>query len=170
MNNILDSKPTDKIPWINLHDWHTFKGQFPETNKLSSFDIYRDIGCDTLQFGNLMVNCDPVKYPSKKVSPLIKSIAKTDDLGRDVIIRKTPWGTLVSAQVNGHPVKYPVETIEDVRILTRIWQETKYVTDEKGCRESYDRMDEYIGDDGIATPIEKLYMIRDYMLEIQPKG
>jgi len=61
-------------------------------------------------------------------------------------------GILTGITRSNHPFKYPVETIEDLRILKKIWENTKYVLRTKGCEETYERIDKLIGDSGLYIP------------------
>lgn len=168
MNNIIDSKPTDKTPWSVLYNKTSLSGLPEEYLKMDAMDVYRSLGGDIMQFGNIGLWEDGkgVKYPAKKKSPTeeITSFDKENNQRITEII--SPWGTLTATFSMGHhPVKYPVQTIEDVRILKKIWTDTNYVLDEQGCDESYKMIDDWIGDDGIYVPTVSASAVQ-YLLEL----
>lgn len=64
---------------------------------------------------------------------------------------QTEWGVLTATWEKGHPVKYPVETGEELRILRKIWENSRYAESE-GMEEAYRRVEAALGDDGIYVP------------------
>jgi Uroporphyrinogen-III decarboxylase len=125
-----------------------------EIRKLNIMDFYRHIGCNILQFGNYgLTKAESVVYPFRlQVPDDIVYEEYTDEHGFDINKRKTRWGELVEIKKQGHPVKYPVQTIEDIRILKNIWLNSIIAIVEDGCSESYTRIDKLLGEDGIFIP------------------
>jgi hypothetical protein len=62
---------------------------------------------------------------------------------------ETPWGTLRAIYEKGHPLKYPVDTIEAVRLFRRMWEAARYVEEDDTA--SARALDALIGDDGVFT-------------------
>lgn len=154
LTNIIRSVPTDRVSWCTLVDDYT-RSVMPENiRNLDIMDFYRYIGCDIFQFGNYgFSKTEGVKYPYKFLTPdVIETQEFVDKDGNDVVKRRTRWGDLTSICRKIHPIKYPVQTIEDVRILTKIWTSASFIADETGCLESYAKMDRRIGDNGIFVP------------------
>jgi len=63
---------------------------------------------------------------------------------------RTQQGTLTATFRHGHPLKYPVATFGDLRVLRDIWENTHYQT-AQGTDESYERVEAIIGDAGVFT-------------------
>lgn len=155
LTNIINLKPADRVSWTTLADDYT-RSVMPESiRNLSMMDFYRYIGCDILQFGNFGFTDETqgVKYPYRLMTPEIKEVETyIDENGCEVRKRKTKWGDLIGIYKKGHPIKYAVQNIEDIQILTKIWMSSCYAADEEGCKESYEKMDRLIGSDGIFIP------------------
>ncbi len=168
LNNIINLKPTDRVPWTTLVCPVTCSVMPENIRKMPTMDFYRHIGCDIFQFGNygLKDETQGIKYPCRFSMSEIEIEEYTDTDGYVINKRKTKWGELVVKSKNNHPVKYPVETINDVRILTNIWLNSKYEEDEAGCEKDYKRMDEMIRNDGIYVPITEPSPVQ-MLLEIE---
>lgn len=185
LNNIINLKSTDRVSWTTLVDDYTRSVMPEKIRNLSVMDFYRYIGCDILQFGNYgFTETQGVKYPYKLLTPdIIETEEYVDNGGNEVKKRKTRWGELVGIYKKTHPIKYPVQNIEDVKILTKIWASASFVVHEEGCSESYVKMDRMMGDNGIfipttePSPIQELlenemgtenfyYMLTDYKEEM----
>lgn len=121
---------------------------------MSPFEFYRRIGCDILQFGNYGLPQDCcVQSPARKVAPQIGVEETTSPDGMRTVKMTTPWGALTSSYKQGHPVKYSVETVAELKILKHVWLETRF--DEvagNGPEESFRLVEELIGDGGVYVP------------------
>ncbi len=130
---ILNGEPPGRIAWTTLVDGTTRSVMPPDVRAMPVLDFYRHIGCDILQFGNYGLPAGLcVPSPATLVTPPIETDWKTQPEGLAVRMQKTPWGTLVATFRNGHPIKYPVESREDLRILRKVWEGSRY--EEKGGR------------------------------------
>ncbi|MHB1483514.1 MAG: uroporphyrinogen decarboxylase family protein [Saccharofermentanales bacterium] len=108
---------------------------------LSVHDFYRYIGCDILQWGG-------VTPPCSIVAPESGSGWTANPDGSYIVEDKYRWGTLSSVQKNGRILKHRIESIEDARLLKKIWLNS-YCKENDGVQESHDNMVSSIGDDGI---------------------
>lgn len=151
---MLNGKPKDRVPWTTLVDGITRGVMSAPVRELSVLDFYKHIGCDIFQFGNYGLEPEnAVKYPYRMKRPDVEESARMEAEHRVRRTLRTPWGTLETVIQSAHQVKYPVETIEDLRILKKVWENTEYVPDTQGCRETYERIDALIGDGGVYIPI-----------------
>ena len=125
----------------------------PEAERaMMPLEFYRRIGCDVMQFGGygLPEECRAT-WPARAVWPeaIVERTEQPD--GTVVVTNKTPWGTLISASRNGHPVKPSVETLDDLRVLRSVWEHMRY-EEVPGHEESFRRVEALIGDRGIYLP------------------
>lgn len=186
LTSILNMKPADRLCWTTLVDEVTCTIMPEDVRKLNPLEFYKYIGCDILQFGNYGINYldFKVKYPYRFVMPETEETEYTDNRGCLVKKQTTQWGELVTKLKKGHPLKYPVESIEDLRIYKKLWLDSKYEVDEKGCADTYRNMDNAIGEQGIfvpttqESPVQRLleaiigtekfyYLLSDYPEEIE---
>ena len=178
------NQPHDRAPVCTLVDDITRAGMSQRFRDMTPIEFYKYLGYDIYQFGNygLMEN-EAVKYPYRIVR---KNVVRTSvDLGDGYTetLTETPYGVLSEKTYRSHPVKYPVETLDDLKVLTRIWRDTEYVADLEGCAESCARVDKLLEGCGIYVPVvgpsalQKLleedvgaenfyYMLQDYPREV----
>ncbi len=121
---ILERRPTDRLSWGTLIDSVSTSLMPAEVRKLHPFDFSRRIGCDIYTFGNYgLPPEDCVPSPAKWVCPGLEETWQSEG-DRSTHTRQTPWGTLLATFDHGHPVKYPVASVDEVRLLRRIWEES----------------------------------------------
>ena len=109
INNILRKKRSGALCWTTLLEPQTIKCMPGLAGGLSPLEFYRHIGCDIMQFGTY--GLDGTSSPCRLRQPdaEIESTGSPD--GSASIITRSRWGTLTAVSQNGHPVKYPLETI-----------------------------------------------------------
>lgn len=148
---VLNRQPADRLCWTMLCDETTRSGMTAELRAMPMLDFYRHFGCDILPFGNFAMPRDCCFVPpARRVTPDLKTAAEVSPDGVRTETQQTPWGTLTATFRGGHPVKHPVETKEDLRVLRNIWESTRYEAAE-GALESYKRVEAALGDDGVFT-------------------
>lgn len=152
LQHILNRQPTDRLSWTTLVDPVTLSTMSEPERSMSSLDFYRRIGCDVLQFGNygLPEDC-AVQSPARAVWP--DANVEQTQLADGVIEirRRSPWGDLVSRHQGSHPIKYPVESVAEVRVLRDMWQAMRY-EEVPGHAESFQRAEARIGEQGLYVP------------------
>ena len=149
---ILRGRPADRPAWTTLADTRTFD-IMPENVRVdNALNFYRVIGCDVMSFGNFAFpkHCR-AESPARLVTPPVETDVRTEDDGLRVQTRATPWGTLTATFRSGHPIRHPVESLEELRILLNLWRESRYEPAE-GWEETYARADAAIGDMGVYVP------------------
>ena len=147
-------QPHDRAPLTTLVDDITRLGMTDELRKMTPIEFYKYLNYDIYQFGNYgLTKDDAVKYPYKRVrSDVVENWAETGG-GYAEHTMENSYGRLRGVTYRSHPVKYPVENMEDLRVLKKIWEGTEYVEDTEGCRESYDHMEALLSGYGIYVPI-----------------
>ncbi|MBM4038475.1 MAG: hypothetical protein FJ290_08170, partial [Planctomycetes bacterium] len=124
---ILSHRPPDRVAWTTLVDDRTRSAMPRRIREMPVLDFYRHIGCDILQFGNYGLPRDLcVPSPARLITPPIETQWRTEGDGLAIRTQKTPWGTLVATFRNGHPIKHPVETLADLRVLKNLWDGSHY--------------------------------------------
>jgi len=155
--NILHGKPTNGVSWTTIADDITRQNMPLEYSKIPIHDFYKKIGCDILQFGGYsMPDGVSVEHPYKIENGYIGGSCSLPD-GSFEYSRELGGKKLINIVKNGHPVKYPVQTKEDLELLLSIWQSTRLIryNDEEtlnSCEKSYDKINETIGNGGIYAP------------------
>ncbi len=161
---ILHKQPVDRIPWMTLADGITRSIMPPAVRDMPILDFYRHIGADIVCFGNYGLPADlQVKPPCRLVESDVTRQSETRPDGTTVNTIRSPWGTLTATLVNGHPIKHPVATIEDMRVLKNIWFHSRYEEETGQATEaSYARLTAALGDDGVfvytlgESPLQRL--------------
>ena len=161
INNILHKKSGNTICWTTLIGLPTMIGMPEGVRDLSPLEFYRHVGCDIMLLG--CSGLEGVRSPWQLIRTDVeeKSIDNSD--GSTSIITNSKWGVLNEIMHNGHPVKYPIETIEDLAVYKNIWlnsyyEESKTDDFEKNMR----RGEDLVGDDGVmvnavaASPVQIL--------------
>jgi len=166
LNCILHKQPADRIPWCTLVDNTTRSVMSPEIRDMPVLDFYRYIGCDIACFGNYGLPGElSVKPPCRLVQPDVTNERATNPDGTTVNTTRTSWGTLTATFIKGHPIKHPVETIEDLRVLKKTWLHSCYEEAGTEAEESYARLITALGDDGVYVYTFKpspLQMLLEY--------
>ncbi len=124
---ILNRRPPGRVAWTTLVDDRTRSAMPPPIREMPVLDFYRHIGCDILQFGNYGLPRELcVPSPARLVTPPIETEWRAEADGLAVRTQKTSWGTLVATFRSGHPIKYPVETLDELRIFKGLWAGSHY--------------------------------------------
>lgn len=149
LENILNGLGSDGPAWTTLADDTTRSAMAADVRAIGVLDFYRRIGCDILQFGNYGLPDADQARPARLVRPA--EIERTTD-GDGVTERTvTPWGVLTASRRHGHPVTYPVASLDDLRILTHLWRQSRY-EETPGAADACRRADRAVGPDGLYLP------------------
>ena len=162
LTNILAGQPNERLVWTTLVDDVTRSVMPPEVRRLHVLDFYRHVGCDILQFGDYGLPAEDRPISPAALRQPVRTVRSESD---GLVTRATvsQWGELTASWRSGHPVTYPVETLADLEVLTRIWAHSRYeeVQDSRP-EESLRRVEERIGDDGLyvattaPSPVQQL--------------
>lgn len=147
---IMERRPVDRPAWTTLVDDTTRSIMPQEIRGMPILDFYRYIGCDFAALGNYGLPPElQVRAPCRLERPGVEDLWEKLPNGTTVRKTVTPWGTLTATFRNWHPTKYPVESREDLRILTEIWQAARYVETPDETESSFRKADQAIGSAGI---------------------
>jgi hypothetical protein len=144
VNAILHKRPADRLSWTTEVDHLTLDALPEGWRGISSFDFCRRIGCDIFH----LMNGRSFRSPAQQWGGKVNCVSYCEN-GREVILWETPKKTLFSVYDGVHPIKYPVATLQDVRIYREMWEGATYI--EQDDRPALQALDREIGEDGIAT-------------------
>jgi len=147
MEQILRRCPTTPLTWTALVDDHTLKRADPGLRGRWGLDFYRSIGCDVFLL-NQWIAPFPLESPVLNWGEGVR-IEWSEEHGRQVGRWRTPRGTLTALYENGHPLKYPVESLEDLKLYRSLWDTARY--EARDDRKNWDRLEREVGTDGVVT-------------------
>jgi len=177
-------KAHDRAPLTTLVDGISRAGMDRELREMTALEFYKHIGYDVYQFGNYGLGAsEAVKYPYRMIRKNCAERYYDEGGGYARYEFETPRGVLTASAYRGHPVKYPVENLDDLKVLTALWWDTEYIADLEGCEESCASVDKLLEGCGIYVPavgpsaLQKLleedvgpenfyYMLQDYPREV----
>ncbi|MCE5258336.1 MAG: hypothetical protein LLG44_04655 [Chloroflexi bacterium] len=147
LNALLHGQAADRLAWTTLVDSNTLDLMPPELRGNGGLDLYRYLGCDILLL-------DSWGLPQTFRSPQLvwgPNVTVSSETQGDIVNStwRTPRGTLHSMTRRGHPMQYPVTTLDGIKLYREMWEGAHYV--------SYDdspalaEMETALGQDGILT-------------------
>lgn len=148
LRRLLGRKKADRLSWTPLVDNHSLN-IFPEALRGNGgIDFYKHLGCDIFLLNSFGVQKAPLVSPRLVWDERVR-VDSVADGPRRTVKWETPWGVLTGLYEKGHPLKYPVDSIEAVRIFRQLWETARYegADDTASVRE----VDRLIGDDGVFT-------------------
>jgi hypothetical protein len=147
MNAVLRKQATDRLPWTTLVDNATLSRLPPELRGNGGIDFYRHLGCDIFLL-NGWNTPHAFQSPEFRWPDDVETVSR-EEKGRVIREWRSPRGTLVGISERGHPVKYPVDSIEAVSIYRQMWEGATFaVRDDLAVLRSVDAL---IGNDGVVT-------------------
>jgi len=144
---VFDKQPTDRMAWVMLVDDNSLNGLPEQLRGGGGIDFYRYLGSDIFLLNGWNL---PVTYRSPELDwGQQVRVASAWEGVRQTITYHSRWGVLTAVRDRHHPVRYPVDSIEALRIYHRMWEEARYIrTDDT---ETQEQLDALIGDDGVVT-------------------
>ncbi len=148
LNAVMHRRPVDRPAWTTLVDAHTLNA-LPEPWRGSDpLAFYRRIGCDILLLNGWGLP-HAFRSPEFRWGPEVRSVERAED-GNYCYEWHTPRGVLTGiCHANGHPLKYPVDSIAAARIYRAMWENARYA--EADDRPAFEALDRLLGGDGIVT-------------------
>jgi hypothetical protein len=147
LNAIMHRQPTDRLCWSTLVDDATLNALPGEMRGMSGLEFYRHLGCDVLSLNNWGLPYD-FRSPELQWGESVESAWSAEGECATAEYR-TPAGTLRTVTRRAHPVKYLVETLDDLRVYRSMWEQARFAAVDDS--EVFARTDAAIGDDGIIT-------------------
>ena len=144
---VLKKQATDRLPWTTLVDNNSLDRFPPELRGNGGLDFYRHLGCDIFLL-------DGWNTPHGFGSPDLQWTPGTAvDHSRagtqDVTTWQTPKGDLTAIYERGHPVKYPVDLIEAVRVFRWMWEGARFERRDESA--PFAAIERLLGHDGVMT-------------------
>ncbi len=145
---ILNKKPHDCLSWTAMIDNNTLD-LLPENLRGNyGIDFYKHIKCDIFLLNGWNTPYT-FKSPELRWSKKVK-IEFYRDNDKTMKILKMPEGRLKGIYgKGGHPIKYMVESIEDVRLYTKMWEDAEYIKHDD--TEVFNSLERLVGQDGVIT-------------------
>ena len=144
---VLRKQATDRMAWTALVDDNCLDLFPPELRGDGGIAFYRYLGCDIFLL-NGWNTPHRFRSPELQWGPDVRAEEHWE--GRKYIVTwRTPQGELTSMRDRGHPVKFPVDSIEAVRLYRAMWENASY-----RCHDDTDTLatlDELLGADGVVT-------------------
>jgi len=144
---LLHGDPVDHLAWTTLVDRATLDLMPPELAGNGGLDLYRHLGCDILLLDTWGLPYG-LRSPRLVWSPGVDVNTETHG-DTSVTTWDTSRGSLQAVSKRSHPVRYPVTTLEEVRLYRWMWENAHYVDydDSETLRLAL----QAVGDDGIIT-------------------
>jgi len=141
LSAILRREPADRLSWTVLADSHTLGAEG------SFLGFCQGLGCDVLSL-NGWGTPHGFGSPALEWGEGVESRAWTEGEETNWELR-CPEGILHSVWRGSHPVKYYVETLEELRLYRAMWEGARYVARDDSA--AFAALDAEIGDDGVIT-------------------
>ena len=140
---ILQRRPVDRLSWSVLVDGHTLDA----CPGVSFLEFCRQLGCDVFSL-NGWGTPHGFASPALEWGEDVEATARAE--GGDTLFElRSEAGVLRSVWRGSHPVKYYVETLEELRLYRAMWEGARYT--ERDDRAAFEAIDTLIGDDGVIT-------------------
>lgn len=149
---ILRKQPKDRLPWAPYLDQNTLSRLPGEMSKFNMLDFCRYLGADLF-----LLNGSGTPYtfrsPELRWPGFLKQTKTIDPQNPDVLVQKwtVPKGELVGIFNRDHPVKYPVDSIQAVRLYREIWEGATYTGHVQEDTKTIAAINGLLGNDGVAT-------------------
>ena len=149
LNAVLRKQPKDRLSWTTLVDDATLSLVPEAIRGNGGIDFYKHLGCDIFLLNGWNTPHD-FKSPRHRWPEGVE-ITRQREGDRVTTHWKTPNGILMAIARGSHPLKYPVDSIEAVRIYRQMWEGASFVSHPDDDRASLSALDALIGDDGVVT-------------------
>jgi hypothetical protein len=143
LSAILRREPTDRLSWSVLADDHTLSA----CPGVSFLDFCRQLGCDVFSLNGWGTR-HGFASPALEWGEGVEAQAWTEGDATTWELRLAE-GVLQSVWRGSHPVKYYVETLDDLRLYRTLWEGARYVPQDDGA--AFAALDAEIGEHGVIT-------------------
>lgn len=144
---ILRRQPADRGAWTILVDGATLGGLPEALRGRWGLDLCAHLGCDAFLLDGWGT---PVGFAAPRLEwgPDVREVIRQEG-SRRVRDWVTPAGMLTAEWQNGHPVRYPVTTLAEVRSYRAMWERARYLPADDTA--AHARLLELLGEQGIYT-------------------
>ena len=147
LNAVLRKQPKDRLAWTTLVDDATLSLLPERLRGNGGIDFYRRLGCDIFLL-NGWNTPHHLHSPEHRWPDGVEIVEQRED-GQLTVHWKTQRGNLTKISQGTHPVKYPVDSIDAVRIYREMWEGVSFSA--RDDRPTLAALDKLIGHDGIVT-------------------
>lgn len=147
LNAVLRKHPTDRLPWTTLVDNATLSLLPDALRGNGGIDFYKHLGCDIFLLNGW--NTPHHLLSPQHCWPDRVEFTRQQESGRATEQWKTSKGVLTKISQGNHPIKYPVDSVEAIRVYREMWEGATFVAhDDRAALASLDKL---IGDEGVVT-------------------
>jgi hypothetical protein len=144
LKRLLHKRATGEVSWSALVCKASLDALPSGLRGMTALDFYRHIGCDILHL-HFQNSCCTL------VMPGVEESASWDEQGVRARTIRSPRGALTARWGRGgHPIEYPVKTLEDIRLYRGLWESARYESKDDAARTLAD-VEGRIEEDGVAA-------------------
>jgi hypothetical protein len=149
LNAVLHQRRKDRLPWTTLVDEAALALQPEELRGNGGMDFYRHLGCDVFLLNGWGTEHT---FDSPRLCwPDTVEVVRRAEPGRTTVEWRTPKRVLTQVSQNGHPVKYPVDSLEAVQTYRELWEGVSFQADFAKDQATLSALNRLINDDGVVT-------------------
>ncbi|MGC9065705.1 MAG: uroporphyrinogen decarboxylase family protein [Candidatus Ratteibacteria bacterium] len=145
---IFNKRANGSLSWTALVDDNTLNLLPDHLRGNYGIDFYKHIGCD-IMFLNGWNTPFVFKSPQLKWPEYVREESRQEN---EKPVRQwfTRYGNLTGIYgKGGHPIKYPVDSIEAVKIYTKMWEQAYFIPHDDS--QTYSTLKKLIGSSGVIT-------------------
>ncbi|MDP6778187.1 MAG: uroporphyrinogen decarboxylase family protein [Candidatus Latescibacteria bacterium] len=147
LDAVLRRRPKDRLAWTTLVDNATVSLLPEELRGNGGIDFYKHLGCDIFLLNGWNT---PHRFRSPQLRwPDSVQVARQQDDGTSTVQWRTPRGSLTAISRGSHPLKYPVDSLEAVRIYREMWEGASYTAHDD--TDTLASLDGLIEEHGVVT-------------------
>jgi len=147
INAVLHKRPKDRLSWSTLVDNATLSLLPPEMQGGGGIDFYKHLDCDIFLLNGWNT---PHGFRSPELCWGSDVQITESRTGTQVQTQwRTPRGTLTGIRDRGHPVKYPVDTLDAVHVYRAMWEGASFAAHDDS--RALATINTLIGEHGVVT-------------------
>ena len=150
LSAILRKKPKDRLSWAPLMDHHTLSRLPGKLKDLTMPEFCRHLGADIFSLNGWGT---PLHFasPEHRWPKDVREVETRDNRDPDIVVKEwqTPKGKLTGVTRRGHPVKYPIDSVEAIRLYRDMWEGVTFAGHDDA--KVLAAMDRLVGNDGVVT-------------------
>ena len=150
LSSLLRKKPTDRLSWTPLMDRQTLSRLPGRLKDITMPEFCRHLGADVFYL-NGWDSPQTFRSPEFRWPPDVKQTWTRDAKDPDLTVTRweTPRGVLTGVTRRGHPVKYPVDSLDAIRLYRSMWEGVTFA--EHDDTQALQAMNRLVGADGVVT-------------------
>ena len=147
LSAVLQKQAKDRLPWTTLVDGATLAILPGKLRGHGGIEFYKAIGCDIFLLNGWNT---PYRFnsPELRWADDVEVESQRDD-GRLTVQRKTARGVLTGIIQGGHPIKYPVDSLDALHVYRDMWEGASFLAHDD--TETHASLNNLIGEQGVVT-------------------